>query len=89
MGMWDPMNIEYYRIGVCHVHIEYYRIGVAHVHIEYYRIGVAHVGPATCKKNCLFIKSVRDLTPASNCKIPNPPLLRSRLVGILKVLPGP
>ncbi len=41
------------------------------------------------KKNCLFLKSVRDLTPASNFKIPNPPLLRSRLVGILKVLPGP
>jgi hypothetical protein len=35
MGMWDPMNIEYYRIGGCHVHI------------EYYRIGICHVGPAT------------------------------------------
>jgi hypothetical protein len=47
IGMWDPMNIGYYRIGVCHVHIEYYRIGVAHVHIEYYRIGICHVEPAT------------------------------------------
>ncbi len=35
MGMWDPMNIEYHRIGRCHVHI------------EYYRIGICHVGPAT------------------------------------------
>ncbi len=59
MGMWDPMNSEYYRIGVAHVHIEYYRIGAAHlhiqyyrislghVHIEYYRIGICHVRPAT------------------------------------------
>jgi hypothetical protein len=41
------------------------------------------------KENWLFLRSVRDLTPASNCKIPDPPFLRSRLIGILKVLPGP